>query len=892
MKKIILFLILLTATVQAQKLSELPKAKASELKSVDYFPLNIKASLRDTTKTATLQLLYGALKTINDTTANRIMILPTKDTTLTGAIRRLPGDTLIGYKKPTGYDTLATYKYVRDSAKMNTAGNYTWTGINKFNNYSTYFNNLIYTFPSTGRIPGSCLYDPLGTGVYEFRKMQPYLLIKSPLRRNVDSLAFDFQNTNLKLTNNRLDLIQNIRTTDAPTFAGFTALNGNIPQSGNYGYYNNYVSGFGGSGFRLDYGLSLANKSTLEIDNLTVRGTLSVYELLARQIRATNGSIFVSASAKVESVNGTSITFIDETNSSLCPFAAGDLLKVQRFKPDGTTVLRNVQATVSSVSGRTVVVVYNTGTFAAGDEVVRVGNNGTTPGRDVSIYMTSDDTNAPFIDMITGVNSWTAWASASKTKLRLGNLTGITDADFGGALSGYGIYAAGNAYFKGFIRGSEIRGGYFETSDRTNTALDCVLIDGINNTLEFRKAGRTSLTDCILKITSNAYNNMPGIMFNNGVISFSAGTSSSYMNGGQIYVSSASANSNAILGSATLASGDVTGAITGLANNTGTGYSIGVYGQGSATSSNYSVGVAGQGQYGNNNYGGSFRAIFNVSGTLKNYGVQGLASDAPENFGVAGITTSPGMSAVTNYGVYGSATGATTNWAAYFGSGNVYITNELQVGANKLNVNSSGQLTKVNNIAATSKYTLIGDGTSFTPRLLAMSDLPAQTASKVAVTDASGYISTSTVASAELFTPAYAEITEYDANGYINTNGSTFVQFMDIAAGDTKNLTVNTTGDYISIPSGYAGEYEITGNITFKGSAAGAYYWAILKNGTLVSKSRVIKRMAVANEDDTTPISCLINLTTNDQIALGCLSANGNRATITYMNIKVIKKSN
>ena len=47
-----------------------------------------------------------------------------------------------------------------------------------------------------------------------------------------------------------------------------------------------FESGFAGSGFRIETG----SASTLfTVDDLTVRGTMSVFELLIHQIRATNG---------------------------------------------------------------------------------------------------------------------------------------------------------------------------------------------------------------------------------------------------------------------------------------------------------------------------------------------------------------------------------------------------------------------------------------------------------------------------------------------------------------------------------------------------------------------------------------------------------------------------
>ena len=58
-----------------------------------------------------------------------------------------------------------------------------------------------------------------------------------------------------------------------------------------------FFSGFAGSGWRITK--DAANEYNAEFDNLVVRGTMSVYELLIPQIRATNGSIMVTSADKV-----------------------------------------------------------------------------------------------------------------------------------------------------------------------------------------------------------------------------------------------------------------------------------------------------------------------------------------------------------------------------------------------------------------------------------------------------------------------------------------------------------------------------------------------------------------------------------------------------------------
>lgn len=58
-----------------------------------------------------------------------------------------------------------------------------------------------------------------------------------------------------------------------------------------------FSSGFSGSGWRLD-----GSTNTLTIDNLVVRKLMQVYELVINKISATNGSIWVSNSSKIDSV--------------------------------------------------------------------------------------------------------------------------------------------------------------------------------------------------------------------------------------------------------------------------------------------------------------------------------------------------------------------------------------------------------------------------------------------------------------------------------------------------------------------------------------------------------------------------------------------------------------
>ncbi len=251
---------------------------------------------------------------------------------------------------------------------------------------------------------------------------------------------------------------QHLTTSSSPTFASLTT-SGDILVQGDDISSDPFSSGFTGSGWKLD------NTGHLSVGSATIRGTLSVYELLIQQIRASNGAIFVTSSAKVESASGLSssddvgtITFEDPNNNNICPFADGDIIMMQRVKPgavaSGGNIIKKLVYEVDGNPNGKIITVKNAGydntsSPSAGDEFVRIGNTGDTANRDGILYLTSDDSNSPFIDVKASINSYSEWSS-STPKVRLGKLDGITDSDLGGSLSGFGLYS-NNIFLKGKI---------------------------------------------------------------------------------------------------------------------------------------------------------------------------------------------------------------------------------------------------------------------------------------------------------------------------------------------------------------------------------------------------------------------------------------------------------
>ena len=109
---------------------------------------------------------------------------------------------------------------------------------------------------------------------------------------------------------------------------------------------------------------------------------------------------------------------------------------------------------------------HNSTLPAEGYDYVRLGNFIDT-NRQGSVYMTADDDDAPFIDVVDGIKYHNDWNlsvdSGSGVKARLGKLTGINSTTWGN-LDGYGLYSD-RVYLEGGIKATSGQiGGWGITS--------------------------------------------------------------------------------------------------------------------------------------------------------------------------------------------------------------------------------------------------------------------------------------------------------------------------------------------------------------------------------------------------------------------------------------------
>lgn len=214
---------------------------------------------------------------------------------------------------------------------------------------------------------------------------------------------------------------------------------------------DSFVSGFAGGGWQIDQNIS-APGTNAEFDNLTIRGRMRVYELIIQQIRATNGSIFVSSVAKAKTVTLVSGSTYTITSDDYHGFFLNDMIRAQRFTSAG--VSGQIYRCDMRVTGITdlytfTAVVENAGDLPkAGYDFVRIGSTSDATRRG-ALYLSSDDSNAPFIDVINGVDSWSAWTSTAKTKVRIGKITGVTStANEYGLIAGNTGFGQNDAWIK------------------------------------------------------------------------------------------------------------------------------------------------------------------------------------------------------------------------------------------------------------------------------------------------------------------------------------------------------------------------------------------------------------------------------------------------------------
>lgn len=237
-----------------------------------------------------------------------------------------------------------------------------------------------------------------------------------------------------------------------------------------------YTSGFNGEGYRL--WIDKDGLSNLELDKLTVRQIMTVFELIIDRIRAVGGQIVVSAAnGKIKSVEdmGESYKIRFEGGNY---FEVHDLMRCQVFSGEEAKSywVEVVESTPEYILVRKNE--FQTGVVPKeGDEVVLMGNT-TDPKRQNLISISATEDGQPRIDVLDGVKQK---SFANALRARLGNLDGITDTSFplDNQPHGNGLYAD-NVYLRGSFllsTGEDVKTRIEAVEGKIETSIDGVRQD-------------------------------------------------------------------------------------------------------------------------------------------------------------------------------------------------------------------------------------------------------------------------------------------------------------------------------------------------------------------------------------------------------------------------------
>ncbi|MDD4516465.1 hypothetical protein [Massilibacteroides sp.] len=230
-----------------------------------------------------------------------------------------------------------------------------------------------------------------------------------------------------------------------------------------------FVSGFpAGSGWALTWrdivnaaGVA-AKKAHFEIDDITVRGILRVYEMVISQLLGENGTHLTTDMMKIKSVDTENkIIYLDTEEGALYnPFWTDDIIMVQRFNGMPTPendyyVTRQYEFAIEEThigslddgEGRIDWIKYknftgNESDITERDTLVRVDNLSNADRKGV-IKQTSVEPGSPYMDVVYGMKT----DPDNAVRTRVGKLEGLIT-PYWGQLQDYGLMSD-NAYLKG-----------------------------------------------------------------------------------------------------------------------------------------------------------------------------------------------------------------------------------------------------------------------------------------------------------------------------------------------------------------------------------------------------------------------------------------------------------
>lgn len=223
-----------------------------------------------------------------------------------------------------------------------------------------------------------------------------------------------------------------------------------------------YASGAAG------YGWKISQDGSAEFSNIIARGKIqsSVFEY--NKVSSVGGSLYIAPTIYIE--NHSEIITKDEENNKyilkwISPYTnaqdiCGHSWTTEDFvKLNGEILINDIKVTLAGIDAEIIeLTTDNTVSFTFTIDISLISDNITngilqpggtiilygTGGKKQGLYLTAADGGSPYMDVYDSDKD-----SIIMPAVRLGNLSGISDANFpGGKLQGYGLYSS-NAYLRG-----------------------------------------------------------------------------------------------------------------------------------------------------------------------------------------------------------------------------------------------------------------------------------------------------------------------------------------------------------------------------------------------------------------------------------------------------------
>jgi len=181
-----------------------------------------------------------------------------------------------------------------------------------------------------------------------------------------------------------------------------------------------------------------------ELQELRVRGSLRVYEFIAKQISTIGGSEILSiAQGRVESAGSGEIVIDNVDGSTATSFSSGDLWIVQTVDINTGTVT-SVRGLVDSVSNNVLTVTVESGSLAdleQGDLIVGYGNTSNADRQAIMYRNVDRSVDNLIMRLQTGVNEFSKLQAEANTRVAFGDLNGYS----GLSSETFGFFAGDNS---------------------------------------------------------------------------------------------------------------------------------------------------------------------------------------------------------------------------------------------------------------------------------------------------------------------------------------------------------------------------------------------------------------------------------------------------------------